>query len=99
MKALAHGTPVVVLQRMAPVSTKVQCVLITAERFCGGPVRPNWRPQPQAIAPAMPFGFARHLGRPLLAANPVPFMKYPGWVPACGRAFYYSSAILCVVGV
>jgi hypothetical protein len=46
MKALAQGTPVVALQRMAPVSTKVQRVLIIAERFCGGPVRPNRRPQP-----------------------------------------------------
>ncbi len=85
MKALAHGTPVVALQRMAPVSTKVQRVPFTAEPFCGGPVRPNRRPQPQAIAPAMAFGFGRHLGRTLLAAIPVPFMKYPGWVLPAGQ--------------
>jgi hypothetical protein len=78
MKALAHGTPGIALQRMAPASTKAQYVPFTAERFCGGPVRPNRRPQPQAMAPTMPFGFARHLGRTLLAANPVPFMNYPG---------------------
>jgi hypothetical protein len=80
MKALAQGTPLVALRRMAPVSTKAKCVPFTAERFCGGPVRPNRRPQPQAIARAMPFGFARHLGRTMLAAIPVPFMKYPGQV-------------------
>ena len=33
MKALAHGTPAVVLQRMAPVFTKVQCDPFTAEGF------------------------------------------------------------------
>ncbi len=33
MKALAHGTPAVVLQRMAPVSTKIQCDPFTAKGF------------------------------------------------------------------
>ncbi len=33
MKALAHGTPLVAVQRMAPVFTKVQCDPFTAEGF------------------------------------------------------------------
>ena len=33
MKALAHGTPVVALQRMAPVSTKVQRVPLPLNGF------------------------------------------------------------------
>ncbi len=40
--------------------------------------RPTTELKVDKAARAMAFGFARHLGRTLLAAIPVPFMKYPG---------------------
>ncbi len=66
LKALAHGTLAVAIQRIAPVSTKVRCGPFTAERFRGGQV---WAPasrfgrfsqfSPAAITQARPLGWVR----------------------------------------
>ncbi len=66
LKALAHGTLAVAIQRIAPVSTKVRCGPFTAERFCGGQV---WAPascfgsssqfSPAAITQLRPLGWVR----------------------------------------
>ncbi len=76
MKALSQGVLSVLFQGLDSFFEKGRFVPLSAERFCAGPVYPNRRTKPQAIAMAMTFGFAHRLGQTLLAANSVPFMKY-----------------------
>ncbi len=51
---------------------------IPASYSHGGKPFVAWLDGAKARAMAMTFGFAHRLGQTLLAANSVPFMKYPG---------------------